>query len=61
MSETKMPHPHHEQHLCYLSETGYLEQFPEAWRELVREGRYLCRACGRVAAGKDSLCVPERL
>jgi hypothetical protein len=39
----------------------YLEQFPEAWRELVRKGRYLCRSCGRVAASKESLCVPELL
>jgi hypothetical protein len=56
-----MPHPNHEQHLCYLSSSGYLEQFPEAWRELVRKGRYLCRSCGRVAASKESLCLPELL
>jgi hypothetical protein len=61
MSEAKMPHPNHEQHLCYLSSTGYLEQVPEAWRELVRKGRYLCRSCGRVAASKESLCLPELL
>ena len=61
MSEAKMPHPNHEQHLCYLSSSGYLEQVPEAWRELVRKGRYLCRSCGRVAASKESLCLPELL
>jgi len=61
MSEPKMPHPNHEHHLCYLENTGYLEQFPEAYKELVRQGRYVCRVCGRVAAVKDNLCVPELL
>ena len=61
MTETKMPHHGHEQHLCYLENVGYLDQFPDAWRELVRKGRYLCRTCGRVAANKENLCVPELL
>ncbi len=61
MTEAKMPHQGHEQHLCYLENMGYLDQFPEAWRELVRKGRYLCRTCGRVAASKENLCVPELL
>jgi len=61
MSEVKMPHQGHEQHLCYLENVGYLDQFPDAWRELVRKGRYLCRTCGRVAANKENLCVPELL
>jgi hypothetical protein len=61
MNAKTMPHPNHEKHLCYLDETGYIDQFPEAFKELIRGARYMCRACGRSAADKQSLCVPERL
>jgi hypothetical protein len=56
-----MPHPNHENHLCYLENTGYLQEFPEAFKQLVKDGKYMCRVCGRVAVDMASLCVPERL
>jgi hypothetical protein len=61
MTATKMPHPNHENHLCYLENIGYLQEFPEAFKQLVRNGKYMCKVCGRVAADKGSLCVPDRL
>jgi hypothetical protein len=61
MNETRMPHPNHEKHLCYLENIGYLDSYPEAYKELVRDAKYMCRVCGRAAASKESLCAPERL
>jgi hypothetical protein len=61
MNKTPMPHPNHEQHLCYLENVGYLQSFPEAYKDLVRHGKYMCKVCGRVAASQDNLCVPDRL
>jgi hypothetical protein len=61
MEKPKMPHPNHENHLCYLENIGYIQAFPEAYKELVRNGKYICRVCGRAAAGKESVCVPEKL
>jgi rubrerythrin len=60
MSEKQMPHPGHENHLCYLENVGYIDSFPEAYKELIRNGKYMCRVCGRAAAGKESLCAPEK-
>ena len=61
MKEYKMPHPNHENHLCYLANIGFVESMPEAYKELIQNGRFWCRACGRVAAGKASLCASEKL
>jgi hypothetical protein len=44
-----------------LENIGYIQAFPEAYKELVRNGKYICRVCGRAAAGKESVCVPEKL
>jgi len=35
MKEYKMPHPNHENHLCYLENIGYIQEFPEAYKEFV--------------------------
>jgi hypothetical protein len=61
MKEQTMPHPGHENHLCYLQETGVIDEFPEAYKDLVRDAKYFCRVCGRSAEKKESLCNPERL
>ena len=56
-----MPHDGHEHHLCYLENVGYLEHVPEAYKDLVRDAKYMCRNCGRGAASSKNLCQPERL
>ena len=61
MSTPEMPHPNHEHHLCYLENVGYLEAVPEAYKQLVRNGKYICRVCGRVAAKAENLCAAEKL
>ncbi len=53
MSDTKT--------LCELEKEGLMQADLEAYKELVRKGKYVCRRCGRVARKKKSLCRPEKL
>jgi hypothetical protein len=61
MAEIKMPHPEHEEHLCFLQNVGYLKTNLNRFKELVKDGKFICRACGRVAASEKNLCGPEKL
>ena len=56
-----MPHPGHERHLCLLANLGYQAQYTGAYNALVRDGKFVCKGCGRVAADKENLCRPEQL
>ena len=48
----------HENHLCQLVEKKIdLEKM----KKLVKDARYICKNCGRAAAGETSLCAPEKL
>jgi len=51
----------HENHVCALAESGFIGRDLEAFRELVREPRFVCRHCGRVAKSALSLCEPEEI
>lgn len=57
----EMPHPGHERHLCFLANLGYHLQYSKNYKALVREGKFVCNSCGRVAAEKESLCSPSKL
>ena len=46
--------------LCDWSEKE-LEKKGEAFAELVREPRWYCRKCARVASKKGALCKPVKL
>jgi hypothetical protein len=61
MAEPKMPHPAHEQHLCYLQNLGYVESNLEDYKKLVKNPQYVCKNCGRAAASEINLCSPEKL
>lgn len=61
MTKTQMPHPGHDKHLCYLSNLQFQVSHPEDYKSLVREARFMCRNCGRVAAEAKNLCHPEKL
>jgi hypothetical protein len=61
MAEPKMPHPAHEQHLCYLQNLGYVESNLEDYKKLVRNPRFVCKNCGRAAADEKNLCKPDKL
>lgn len=53
------PHLGHENHLC-TKVTGGLVTINE-YRELVKNGKFLCKHCGRIAANKANLCDPVYL
>jgi hypothetical protein len=56
------PHQEHEQHLCHLHNISrLLTENPEEYKKLVRNARYICLGCGRVAASNDNLCAPRPL
>ncbi len=57
----KMPHPAHEQHLCYLQNVGYLESEFEDYKKLVKNPQFVCKNCGRAAASDKNLCNPDKL
>ena len=61
MSKVKMPHQGHEEHLCYLHNLGWVNEYFIEYKKMVRGGKYVCRACGRVAASDKNLCAPEEL
>jgi hypothetical protein len=55
------PDPGHESHLCYLQNMGMIEADLENYKELVRDGTFVCAKCGRVAREAKSLCSPVAL
>lgn len=68
--KSKMPHPGHEEHLCFLENIGYLRSQEllemgvdtiDQYKKLVKGARFLCRKCGRAAVKAQNLCEPERL
>ena len=61
MAGLKMPHPDHEQHLCLLQNVGYLKANLNDFKNLVKDGKFICRNCGRVAASEKNLCNPDKL
>ena len=61
MTQEEMPHPGHDRHLCWLTGLGFQVQQSEEYKDLVRDGKFMCKGCGRVAADGSSLCEPEKL
>ena len=55
----KAPHIGHKKHLCYMCQSGdcSLEQV----KTLVKDAKFICRICGRVAAAEVNLCNPAPL
>jgi len=58
-SEMEMPHLGHAKHLCYLAESGMIDI--ESYKALVKNAKFLFRACGRAAAKEENLCEPMPL
>ncbi len=61
MAKITMPHPGHGKHLCYLTNIGFQLSNPKEYRALVKNGKFVCRVCGRVAANENNLCKPAKL
>jgi len=54
-----MPHPSHEQHLCLLQDVGYLTSNLAEYKKLLKEGKYVCKNCGRAAANEKTSVLPK--
>ena len=61
MAEVKMPHTGHEKHLCLLQNVGYLKSNLEDYKKKVKDGKFVCKGCGRVAVNENSICWAEKL
>ena len=61
MPKPKMPHAGHQRHLCYLNNLGYQISHPTEFKKLVKDGKFVCKVCGRVAVDKGNLCRPVKL
>jgi hypothetical protein len=61
MAKAEMPHPGHDKHLCYLNNLGFQISNPKDYKELVRDGKFVCKICGRVAAKEINLCKSAKL
>ncbi len=49
------PHIDHEKHLCRILERGITL---DEYKMFVKNGKYVCRQCGRVAFLSENLCDP---
>lgn len=61
MKKTEMPHPMHDEHLCYLINMGYAKSSLAEYKNLVRDAKFVCKTCGRSANSKESLCKPVKI
>jgi hypothetical protein len=61
MEKPKMPHAMHDEHLCYLTNMGYLESNFKGYSELVKDAKYVCMTCGRSADSDENLCQPKKI
>ena len=52
------PHTGHETHLCSMVEENGLTK---TMKPLIKNGKYVCTCCARVATKKENLCNPESL
>ena len=57
MTRTK-PHTGHEHHLCAMVEDVGLTK---EMKPLIKNAKYVCTCCARVAAKEENLCEPEPL
>ena len=47
--------------LCGLVKKGAVKEDKKQYKELVRDGQFLCKKCGRVAKNDKNLCKPTDL
>ena len=54
-----IPHLGHGRHLCHLVEDIGISV--EEYKKLIKNPKFLCKKCGRVAAREENLCEPIKL
>ncbi len=47
--------------LCTLAKNGSLKEDTKAYKELLREAKYMCKKCGRAAAKPKYLCKSTKI
>ncbi|QUH24385.1 hypothetical protein [Serpentinicella alkaliphila] len=47
--------------LCKLVIEDYIKDEFDKYKEIVKEAKYVCRKCGRVARKDKRLCKPEEM
>jgi hypothetical protein len=47
--------------LCFVENMFRNKSIPEKYKRLLKEPKYMCKECGRVAANDNNLCYPEGL
>ena len=57
--EGTVPHIGHQKHLCALAEQGHITL--DEMKKLIRDPKFICKKCGRVAAKEENLCEPVPL
>jgi hypothetical protein len=55
----KAPHIGHKKHLCNMCESG--ECTLDQIKPLVKDAKFICKVCGRVAVAEENLCEPLTL
>jgi hypothetical protein len=61
MKKPEMPHAMHDEHLCYLINMGYIESNFDDYKNLVKDGKFVCKRCGRTANSEENLCRPAKI
>ena len=61
MKKTAMPHPMHDDHLCYLVNMGYMESNFEDYKVRIKDAKFVCKKCGRSADSDENLCQPQKI
>jgi hypothetical protein len=61
MPETRTLHLGCTSHLCYLTNIDFHKSNPEDYKYLVRNPKFICKACGRTAISDRNLCEPVEL
>ncbi|OQA03435.1 MAG: hypothetical protein BWY69_00464 [Planctomycetes bacterium ADurb.Bin401] len=61
MADIQMPHEMHEKHLCFLTNLGMHNTNAEDYKKLVKNPKFMCEACGRVAESEKNLCKPVKI
>ncbi len=51
----------HEQHLCYIISQGFHLNDEAEYQVLIKNPKFKCQKCNRLAASKINLCKPEKL
>jgi len=47
--------------LCALVRNGFLKEDAKAYKELLRDAKYMCKKCGRAAAKAKCLCKSTKI